>query len=105
MFARIRVVQAVRENVVTVPQRAVTRLQGGMGSVLVVDDTNHARLKMIETDEVSDDKWVVRSGLNAGERVVIEGHLKAKPGSAVVPEPFIPTVENRQVAVEKADKS
>lgn len=105
MFARIRVVQAVRENVVTVPQRAVTRLQGGMGSVLVVDDTNHARLKTIETDEVSDDKWVVRSGLNAGERVVIEGHLKAKPGSAVVPEPFIPTVENRQVAAEKADKS
>ena len=38
MFARIRVVQAVKEDVVTVPQRAVTRVQGGMGSVLVVDE-------------------------------------------------------------------
>jgi membrane fusion protein (multidrug efflux system) len=105
MFARIRVVQAVRDNVVTVPQRAVTRMQGGKASVLVVDDTNHARLKVIETDEVSGDNWVVRSGLAAGEKVIIEGHLKTKPGSAVVPEPFIPTVENRQVAVERADKS
>jgi membrane fusion protein (multidrug efflux system) len=105
MFARIRVVQAVRDNVVTVPQRAVTRMQGGKASVLVVDDTNHARLKVIETDEVSGDNWVVRSGLAAGEKVIIEGHLKTKPCSAVVPEPFIPTVENRQVAVERADKS
>lgn len=105
MFARIRVVQAVRENVVTVPQRAVTRLQGGKASVLVVDDTNHARLKVIETDEVSGDKWVVRSGLEAGEKVIIEGHLKAKPGSPVAPEPFTPAVTRSKPVAQTADKS
>jgi membrane fusion protein, multidrug efflux system len=105
MFGRIRVVQAVRENVVTVPQRAVTRLQGGKASVLVVDDTNHAQLKVIETDEVSGDKWVVRSGLNAGEKVIIEGHLKAKPGSPVAPEPFTPAVTRSKPVVQAADKS
>lgn len=105
MFARIRVVQAVRENVVTVPQRAVTRLQGGKASVLVVDDANHARLKVIETDEVSGDKWVVRSGLDAGEKVIIEGHLKAKPGSPVVPEPFTPAVTHTKPVAQAADKS
>ena len=93
MFARVKVIQAVRENVVTVPQRAVTRVQGGMGSVLVVDDSNHAQLRMIETDNAVGDKWVVTSGLKAGERVVIEGHLKARPGAAVVPEPFSPKTE------------
>ena len=93
MFSRIRVVQAIRENVVTVPQRAVTRVQGGMGSVLVVDDTNHAQLRMIHTDNAVGDKWVVTEGLKAGERVIMEGHLKARPGAAVVPEPFIPKVE------------
>jgi membrane fusion protein, multidrug efflux system len=105
MFGRIRVVQAVRENVVTVPQRAVTRLQGGKASVLVVDDTNHAQLKVIETDEVSGDKWVVRSGLNTGEKVIIEGHLKAKPGSPVAPEPFTPAVTRSKPVAQAADKS
>ena len=105
MFARIRVVQAVRENVITVPQRAVTRLQGGMGSVLVVDDTNHAKLKMIKTEEVSGDKWVVRSGVEAGEKVIIEGHFKARPGSPVVPEPFTPAVTHAKPVAQAADKS
>ena len=97
MFARVKVVQAVKENVVTVPQRAVTRQAGGMGSVMVVDDSNHAQMKMIQTAEAVGDKWVVSSGLNAGERVIIEGLLKAKPGKEVVPEPFQPKAETSQV--------
>lgn len=97
MFARVRVVQAIKENVVTVPQRAVTRQAGGMGSVMVVDDSNHAQMKMIQTAEAVGDKWVVSSGLNAGERVIIEGLLKAKPGAQVVPEPFQPKNATSQV--------
>ncbi|WP_035613017.1 efflux RND transporter periplasmic adaptor subunit [Haloferula sp. BvORR071] len=101
MFARVRVVQAVKENVVTVPQRAVTRAPGGAGSVMVVDDSNHAQMKTIQTAEAVGDKWVVSSGLNPGEKVIIEGLLKAKPGAAVVPEPFQPApakVETSQSA-------
>lgn len=93
MFARARVVQAVKENVVTVPQRAVTRTQGGMGSVLVVDDANNAQLRMIQTEDAVGDKWVVSSGLKAGEQVIVEGQLKARPGAPVIPEPFVPKTE------------
>lgn len=93
MFARVRVVQAVKKDVVTVPQRAVTRMQGGSGSVMVIDDSNHAQIRMIETDNAVGDKWVVTSGLKAGEKVIIEGLLKARPGAEVVPEPFIPKAE------------
>jgi membrane fusion protein (multidrug efflux system) len=104
MFARARIIQAVRENVVTVPQRAVTRVQGGMGSVLVVDDSNRAQVRMIETDHAVGDKWVVTSGLKPGEKVVIEGGLKARPGLPVVPEPFAPKVETSQATAITRDK-
>ncbi len=89
MFARARVVQAVKQNAVTIPQRAVSRAAGGKGSVMIVDDSNHAQLRIIETGEASGDKWIVTAGLQAGERVIMEGHLKARPGSPVVPEPYV----------------
>lgn len=104
MFARARVVQAVRENVVTVPQRAVTRQQGGMGSVMIVDDQNIARPRLIRTDNAVGDKWVVTSGLKAGERVIIEGLLKARPGLPVVPETFAPEAETSQTAAKAPNK-
>lgn len=88
MFARARFVQAVKPNAVTVPQRAVTRMQGGKGSVLVIDDTNHVKFREIDTAEAIGDKWVVTNGLKAGERVIMEGHLKAQPDALVKPEPF-----------------
>jgi len=94
MFARARVVQAVLENVVTIPQRALTRAAGGMGTVMVVDDANHAQVRLVQTSEMSGDKWVVSSGLKAGERVIIEGLLKARPGAPVVPEPFVTANKN-----------
>lgn len=104
MFARVKVVQAVKENVVTVPQRAVKREASGAGSVMIVDDSNHAQVKMIQTAEAVGDKWVVSSGLNAGEKVIIEGLLKARPGAQVVPEPFLPKVETSQVPPPSKEK-
>jgi membrane fusion protein (multidrug efflux system) len=89
MFARIKIIQAIRENAVTVPQRAVTRMPGGSGSVLVIDSDDHAQLRLIQTGETVGDKWLVSSGLAKGERVIVEGHLKVRPGSPVVPEPFV----------------
>lgn len=88
MFARVRVVQAIRENAVTVLQRAVTHTRDGSGSVLVIDDENTAQVRMIQTAEAHDGKWIVTSGLKAGERVIIEGHMKARPGTPVNPELF-----------------
>ena len=93
MFARAKVVQAVLENVVTIPQRAVTRGTGGVGTVMIVDDSNTAQLRMVQTGEIAGDKWVVKSGLKPGERVIIEGLLKARPGAPVVPEPFVRTAQ------------
>ena len=98
MFARARVVQAVRENVVTIPQRALTRGAGGVGTVMVIDDANNAQVRMVQTGEMSGDKWVVNSGLKPGERVIIEGLMKARPGAPVVPEPFVPAAAPGQTS-------
>lgn len=92
MFARVRVLQTVKEHVVTVPQRAVTRGVGGAGTVLVIDEANTAQLRTIQTGEIVGDKWVVTSGLKPGEKVIVEGQLKARPGAPVKAEPFAPEV-------------
>jgi len=105
MFARARVVQAVKENAITIPQRALTRAAGGAGTVMVIDDSNHAQARIVETGEATGDKWVVTSGLKGGERVIIEGLLKARPGAPVVPELFgAPKVAEAEAA-PKAEKS
>ena len=94
MFARARVVQSILENAVTVPQRAVTRGAGGGGSVMVIDDANLAQMRPIRTSEITGDKWVVTSGLKPGEKVIIEGLLRARPGAPVVPAPFVAVERN-----------
>ena len=94
MFARARVVQSIQENAITVPQRAVARGIGGMGSVMVIDDTDHAQARVVQTGEVTGDKWVITSGLKPGERVIMEGLLKVRPGAPVVPSPFVTADKN-----------
>ncbi|MBK1881704.1 efflux RND transporter periplasmic adaptor subunit [Luteolibacter pohnpeiensis] len=95
MFARIRVVEAIRKDAVTVLQRAVTRQQNGKASVMVVNDKNEAQLKMIETADPVGDKWVVTSGLQKGDTVIIEG-MKAFPGTKVVTEPYTPKAPDKK---------
>ncbi|WP_338285574.1 efflux RND transporter periplasmic adaptor subunit [Luteolibacter sp. LG18] len=104
MFARVRLTQALKDNSITVPQQAVTRGQGGAGSVLVIDDSNHVQVRMIRTDAAVGNKWVVTEGLKAGERVVMEGHLKARPGAEVKPEPFVPKTASSDNGKKASDK-
>jgi membrane fusion protein, multidrug efflux system len=83
-FARVRVAVAQRENAVLVPQRAIQELQGAK-TVLVVDDQNKASLRTISVGDKSGNYIVVLEGLNGGERVIVEGMQKVRPGSQVKP--------------------
>jgi len=71
-----------------VPQQGVTRDQKGQPTVMIVDDEVKAQAQTIETTTAIGDKWLVTSGLKAGDKVIIEGLQKAKPGTKVniVPE-------------------
>lgn len=83
-FARLRAVVAERENAVLVPQRAVQELQGAK-TVMVVDEHNKVSLRTISVGDKSENFVVVLQGLNPGERVIVEGMQKVKPGAEVKP--------------------
>lgn len=83
-FARVRIAVAEKENAVLVPQRAIQELQGAK-TVMIVDDQNKVQVRTIKLGDKSDNYYIVLEGLKAGDRVIVEGIQKAKPGSEVKP--------------------
>jgi membrane fusion protein, multidrug efflux system len=83
-FGRVRAAAEVAENVILVPQRAVQETQGTK-SVLVVGPDNVVTLRTISPGESVGDLLIVRDGLKPGERVIVDGIQKARPGSPVNP--------------------
>ncbi|MDX9707452.1 MAG: efflux RND transporter periplasmic adaptor subunit, partial [Azospira sp.] len=89
MFVRIRFPQATAEQVVRVPQRAVQMAVSGP-NVLVVDAEGKVGVRPIRTGGMSGNAWIVTDGLKEGEQVIVEGHMKARPGATVKPVPWSP---------------
>jgi membrane fusion protein (multidrug efflux system) len=88
LFVRGRVEVAVETRALTVPQRGVARDASGQASVLVVNAQNQVEQRPIQTSGVSGDQWIVSRGLNAGDRVIVEGLQKVRAGATVVAVPF-----------------
>ncbi len=88
-YARIRAVTGVRKGALLVPQRAVSELQGTY-QVVVVGPDNKAEIRPVQTAERVGRLWVITKGLDPGDRVVVEGLQKARPGSQVNPVPVPP---------------
>ena len=97
-FAKVRVPVSERENAILVPQRAIQEMQGAK-TVMVVDAQNKVSVRTIKLGIKSENYFIVLEGLKAGERVIVEGMQKAKPGSEVRP-----TSDNvaREVPLKKA---
>jgi membrane fusion protein (multidrug efflux system) len=94
MFARAQLVEGVKTNAVTVPQRTVARGAAGISSVLVVNDKDTVEARNIEIEQTVSNKVIVAKGLKPGERVIVEGSQKAPPGSVVKPVAFKAAAEN-----------
>jgi membrane fusion protein (multidrug efflux system) len=74
-FVKARVSGAIRPNAILVPQRAV--LQGAKSHfVWVVDNDSKAHERVVETGEWHGDDWFITDGLQAGERVVVDGAIR-----------------------------
>lgn len=86
-YGKVRVATAVRKDALLVPQRAVAEIQGKY-MVAVVGTDNKADMRPVKTAERVDNLWVVLEGLKPGERVVVEGIQKVRPGMPVTPKPF-----------------
>jgi membrane fusion protein, multidrug efflux system len=92
-YGTVRSVVKTEKGALTVPQRAVTELQGRF-MVAVVGDQNKVTLRQIKPGEQVGSLWVIREGLRAGERVVVEGTQKVREGMQVLAKPYEP--ENTQ---------
>ena len=86
-FGKIRLETEVRKNVILVPQRAIQQLQN-MQTVYVVGAGNKVELRPVTTAERVGESWIVLQGLKPGDRVIVEGQLRVRPGMAVNPSPF-----------------
>ena len=87
LFVRVRIPSGVPYEAVLVPQRSVGSDQGQKYVVLVQQD-NTAEIRPVELGTISDGMQVIKSGVKAGDTVVVDGLLKVRPGQKVDPKPI-----------------
>jgi membrane fusion protein, multidrug efflux system len=75
--------EGIHEQAILIPQQAVSRDPKGNPAVLIVDAEGKVQQRMLTLDRAIGDQWLVSSGLASGERVIVEGMQKARPGSSV----------------------
>lgn len=81
-FVRVQVKGLNMPNAMTLPERAVAQGPGGT-FVYVVDEGGVARMRQVTTGHTANGRWVIVSGISAGERVIVEGLPKVRPDSPV----------------------
>jgi membrane fusion protein (multidrug efflux system) len=86
-FGRIRVQVDERKGAIAIPQKAVQQIQS-IETVYTVGADNKAAMRPIVTGNRIGELWIVEHGLDAGERIVVEGQLKVRPGALVRPQPY-----------------
>lgn len=83
MFMRATVEEGVRADAILVPQQGVQRDRRGNPTALVLTQTDEVELRTLETDRAMGDQWLINSGLAAGDRLIVEGTQKVRPGDTV----------------------
>ena len=88
MFVRSILEEGTKEDAILVPQRGVTRSPNGSAMVMVVGAEEKVEPRVIKVSQTIGDNWLVSDGLKAGDRVILEGIQKARPGTPVKAIPF-----------------
>ncbi len=88
MFVRAVVQEGIHKNAILVPQQAISRDPKGNPLVFIADKDGKVEQRPLMLDRAIGDAWLVSSGLAAGERVIVEGMQKVKPGASIKAVPF-----------------
>ncbi len=88
MFERAVVKEGVNRQAILIPQQSVSRDPKGNPTALIVDAGGKVQPRMLVLDRAIGDKWLVSSGLSSGDRVIVEGMQKVRPGASVKVVPF-----------------
>jgi membrane fusion protein (multidrug efflux system) len=83
MFVRARLDEGIRPDALLVPQQGVTRNPRGEATAMVVGADNKVELRTLIANQAIGNKWLVTDGLKAGDRLIVSGLQKIKPGEQV----------------------
>jgi len=87
MFVRARIIEGVNPVALLVPQAGITRDSRGAATALIVNAENKAEVRPVGVSRTVGASWLITSGLAAGDRVIVEGLQKVRPGAEVMAEP------------------
>ena len=83
MYVRATVSNGVKNDALLAPQQGITRDAKGNATALVVDKDNKVESRAVVTDRVIGNKWLIDSGLQSGDKLIVEGTGKVQPGQTV----------------------
>jgi membrane fusion protein (multidrug efflux system) len=89
MFVRATIIEGEESDALLVPQRGVTRDDRGNATALIVAADGTVELRMLEVAQTIGPDWLVRGGIEAGDRVIVEGLQRARVGETVDAMPFV----------------
>lgn len=90
MFVRAVITEGVNTQAILVPQQAVTRTPRGAPLVMLVNAEGKSEQRMLTLERTIGDRWLVSEGLAPGDRVIVEGLQRLRPGMAVNAVPWEP---------------
>jgi RND family efflux transporter MFP subunit len=102
MFVRERIEEGVRADALLIPQRGVSRNQRGEATAMVVGKDDKVELRVLTTERAIGDAWLVTAGVAAGDRVIIEGLQKVRPGVQVTARDMPPARQSAEAAAPAA---
>ncbi len=95
MFVRTVIPQGIHPKAILIPQQAVSRDHKGNPLALIVDEKGTVQQRIITLGNAVADAWLVSSGLQPGDRIIVEGAMKVKPGMSVKVVPFQNLVKDK----------
>ncbi|MEN0035908.1 MAG: efflux RND transporter periplasmic adaptor subunit [Cellvibrio sp.] len=106
MYVRALIEQGIESGVVLIPQQAVHYNEKNEPAAWVIGTNNQAELRALELLGSEGSQWAVRKGLKAGERIVVEGSLRVRPGQGVKPVAWVAPAAHSVIAkADVADKA
>lgn len=107
MFVRARLDEGTRPDALLAPQQGITRTPRGDATALVVGEGDKVESRNVQVSQAIGDKWLVVSGLKDGDRVIVTGLQKIKPGIQVKPEEAAstPSDQSKNASAQKQTQS
>jgi membrane fusion protein (multidrug efflux system) len=105
MFVRAVIDEGVNSNAMLIPQQCVSRNASGDAIVMCIATDNTVHSRTVRIDRAVGNHWLISEGIQDGERIILEGLLRARPGMKVHALPHKDTSENAAAASNDSEKS